>query len=208
LEFEVDRSVLIPRADTETLVENVLQLSRNQPGMEAPRVLDLCTGSGCVAAAIASRIKTATVLATDVSEGAVAVAKKNFERLGLSERVAVEQGDLFEAVKGVEARPFDLIVGNPPYIPSGAIGELDKSVREYEPIQALDGGLDGLAIHRRILAGAAERLASGGRFFLEIGWDQGEAAKEAAKGQWEDVRVLKDYGGKDRVLTGLKAGKA
>src|SRR5687767_13501873 len=111
LEFEVNRDVLIPRPDTETLVENVLQLARNQAGFEAPRVLDLCTGSGCVAAAIAHHLKAATVVATDVSPAAVALARRNVERLGLAERVTVEQGNLFEPVsKLVEARPFDLIV--------------------------------------------------------------------------------------------------
>src|SRR5687767_16039267 len=111
LEFEVTRDVLIPRPDTETLVENVLQLARNQAGFEAPRVLDLCTGSGCVAAAIAHHLKAATVVATDVSGPAVALARRNVERLGLAERVTVEQGNLFEPVsKLVEARPFDLIV--------------------------------------------------------------------------------------------------
>src|SRR4051812_37097738 len=98
LEFEVNRDVLIPRPDTETLVENVLQLARNQAGFEGPRVLDLCTGSGCVAAAIAHHLKAATVIATDVSEPAVLLARRNVERLGLAGRVTVEQGDLFDPV--------------------------------------------------------------------------------------------------------------
>src|SRR5687767_282888 len=100
LEFEVNRDVLIPRPETETLVENVLQLVRNQPGLEAPRVLDLCTGSGCIAIAIAQRLKHATVIASDISEAAVAVAKRNVAKLGLEGRVVVEQGDLFEALAG------------------------------------------------------------------------------------------------------------
>src|SRR5688572_28767183 len=96
LEFEVTPDVLIPRPDTETLVENILQTVRHQPGLETPRVIDLCTGSGCIAAALAHHMKSATVVATDISPAAVAVAKRNMERLGLAERVAVEQGDLFE----------------------------------------------------------------------------------------------------------------
>src|SRR5687768_14442083 len=96
LEFDVTRDVLIPRPDTETLVENVLQTVRHQPGLEAPRVNDLCTGSGCIAAAVAHHLKAATVVATDISPAAVAVARRNMERLGLAERVIVEQGDLFE----------------------------------------------------------------------------------------------------------------
>src|SRR5207302_4984817 len=119
LEFEVNRDVLIPRPDTETIVENVLQLARHETGMERPRVLDLCTGSGCIAAAIAHHLKTATVLATDASAAAVVVAKRNLEKLGLSDRVTVEMGDLFEPLsRVVDARPFDLIVSNPPYIPT------------------------------------------------------------------------------------------
>jgi release factor glutamine methyltransferase len=204
LEFEVTRDVLIPRPDTETLVENVLQLARNQAGFESPRVLDLCTGSGCVAAALAHRLKAATVVAVDVSGKAVAVARRNVEKLGLAERVTVEQGDLYEPMaRLVDARPFDLIVANPPYIPTAQLESLDRSVKEYEPVQALDGGLDGLTIHRRILAGAPERLVSGGRVYLEIAFDQGEAATQMA-GEYEafdEVRLLKDYGGRDRVLT-------
>src|SRR4051812_1528198 len=152
LEFEVTRDVLIPRPDTETLVENVLQTVRHQPGLEAPRVIDLCTGSGCVAAAVAHHLKSAIVLATDISPAAVTVARRNIERLGLADRVTVEQGDLFEPLKSmVDVQPFHLIVANPPYIRTADIEMLDRSVRDYEPVQALDGGMDGLVLHRRIL---------------------------------------------------------
>jgi len=207
LEFDVAPGVLIPRPDTETLVENVLQLARNMPGFEAPRVLDLCTGSGCIAAAIAQRLKSATVLAIDVSDDAVAIARRNVERLGLSDRVAVEQGDLFEPLsRVVDPQPFNLIVANPPYIPSNQIDNLDRNVREYEPLQALDGGIDGLTIHRRIFEGADDRLVPGGRLYLEIGYDQGPAARELASSYeaFDDVRLLKDHAGHDRVLTGRR----
>ncbi|HXE54857.1 MAG TPA: peptide chain release factor N(5)-glutamine methyltransferase [Tepidisphaeraceae bacterium] len=204
LEFEVTRDVLIPRPDTETLVENVLQFVRHQPGFESPRVLDLCTGSGCIAAAIAHHLKSAVVTATDISPAAVAVARKNIERLGLGGRVLVKEGDLFEPLaKMVDVQPFQLIVSNPPYIPTAQIETLDRSVREYEPIRALDGGLDGLSIHRRILAEAPARLVTGGRIYLEIAFDQGELARQVA-GEYEafeEVRILKDFGGRDRVLT-------
>ncbi len=204
LEFEVNRDVLIPRPDTETLVENVLQLTRHQAGLEAPRVLDLCTGSGCIAIAIAQHRKTATVVATDLSEAAVNVARANVARLGLGERVIVEQGDLFEPLsKLVDPRPFDLIVSNPPYIPTGQIESLDRSVRDYEPLAALDGGLDGLALHRRILTEAPSRLNPRGLVFLEIAFDQGELSMQVAQtfDAFDDARLLKDYGGRDRVLT-------
>jgi release factor glutamine methyltransferase len=203
LEFSVNRDVLIPRPDTETLVENVLQTVRNQAGLESPRVLDLCTGSGCVAAAIAKNLKAANVLAIDISEKAAAVARDNIQQLGLTDRVMVEVGDLFAPMKTiVDARPFDLIVANPPYIASDQLAGLDKSVREYEPMLALDGGPGGLVIHRRILGKAPDHLLPGGRVFLEIAFDQGAAAREmAAKfDAFKDCRVLKDFGGRDRVL--------
>ncbi|HSU65299.1 MAG TPA: peptide chain release factor N(5)-glutamine methyltransferase [Tepidisphaeraceae bacterium] len=207
LEFEVTRDVLIPRPDTETLVENVLQLARNQAGFESPRVLDLCTGSGCIAAAIAFHLKSAVVTATEISSAAAAVARKNVERLGLSGRVLVEEGDLFEPLsRMVDAQPFNLVVSNPPYIAADQIPKLDRSVRDYEPIGALNGGADGLDFHRRILAEAPQRLVAGGRVYLEIAFDQGPQALELARGypSFEDVRILKDFGGRDRVLTGRK----
>ena len=204
LEFEVTRDVLIPRPDTETLVENVLQFVRNQAGFESPRVLDLCSGSGCIAAAIAYHLKSAVVTATEISPKATELARRNVDRLGLKDRVLVEEGDLFEPLSRiVDAQPFHLIVSNPPYIPTAQIEALDRSVREYEPIQALDGGLDGLVIHRRILTDAPGRLLPGGRVFLEIAFDQGELARQVA-GEYDafdDLRILKDFGGRDRVLS-------
>jgi release factor glutamine methyltransferase len=204
LEFEVTPAVLIPRPDTETLVENVLQLCRAVPGFESPRVLDLCTGSGCIAAAVATNLKSSIVVATDISPAAVEVARRNIERLKLADRVTVEEGDLFEPVSRLpDPRPFQLILSNPPYIPSGDIEKLDRNVRDYEPVAALDGGMDGLVVHRRIVEGAIERLVSGGRIFLEIQFDQGEAVKEifAAHEALDEVKLLKDYGGNVRVIT-------
>jgi release factor glutamine methyltransferase len=203
LEFEVTRDVLIPRPDTETLVEHVLQLARIASGLESPRVLDLCTGSGCIAAALAYQLKTAMVVATDSSEPAIAVARRNIERLGLTDRVTLATGDLFEPLSQlVDREPFDLIVSNPPYIPSGQIDALDRSVRAYEPRVALDGGIDGLAFHRRILDDAPARVVSGGRVFLEIAFDQGPAALEVARSRdaFHEARIIKDNAGNDRVL--------
>ena len=204
LEIDVTRDVLIPRPDTETLVENVAQTVRHQPGLEAARVLDLCTGSGCVAIAIAKHVRAATVLATDVSEAAAAVARRNVEMHKLGDRITVAVGDLFAPIATVvDARPFDLIVSNPPYIATDLIPKLDRSVRDYEPRLALDGGPDGLDLHRRILAKAADHLTPTGRVFLEIAFDQGPAAVDAttAAGAFDDVRLLKDFNGHDRVLT-------
>jgi release factor glutamine methyltransferase len=208
LELEVNRDVLIPRPDTETLVENVLQLARITPGLEAPRVLDLCTGSGCIAAAVAVQLKSATVIAIDSSAPAAAVARRNIDRLGLSDRVRVEVGDLYDPLaRLVDAQTFDLILANPPYIAKSQIPQLDRSVKHYEPKAALDGGIDGLEVHRRILEHAPARLSECGRIFLEIAFDQGPAALEMIHSQadvFDEVRIIRDHGGRDRVLAARK----
>jgi release factor glutamine methyltransferase len=204
LEFEVTPDVLIPRPDTETLVENVIQLIRHQPGLESPRVLDLCTGSGCIAAAVAHHVKGATVLATEINPAAAALARRNIQRLGLNERVTVAEGDLFQPLEQtIDRLPFQLILANPPYVPTGQIPTLDRNVRDFEPVAALDGGLDGLAIHRRILEQAPARLTPGGYIFLEIAFDQGELAMQltAEHQRFVDAKILKDHGGNERVLT-------
>ena len=203
LEFAVTRDVLVPRPDTETLVENVIQLIRHRAELANARVLDLCTGSGCIAAAIAHNVKDAIVVATDISPAAVAVARENLERLGLVPRVLIEEGDLFAPLERlVDRQPFHLLVANPPYIPTGQIAQLDRSVREYEPLSALDGGLDGLAIHRRILSESPSHLFPGAHVFLEIAFDQAELAREIAAEhpEFTDVRIFKDQAGNDRVL--------
>jgi release factor glutamine methyltransferase len=207
LELDITPGVLIPRPETETLVENVLQTARNDLTLAEPRVLDLCTGTGCIAAAIAKNLKGSTVTAIDVSEKAVQVATRNIERLGLASRVTVLHGDLYEPLTdSVESRPFNLILANPPYIPTAQIETLDRNVREFEPVTALDGGLDGLTIHRRILEQASHRLVPGGRVYLEIAYDQGDAARDLAAQFPElgDVKILRDLGGRDRVLTARK----
>jgi release factor glutamine methyltransferase len=204
LEFQVTRDVLIPRPDTETLVEHVIQLIRRKTSPDSARVLDLCTGSGCIAAAIAYHVKTAVVVATEISPAAAALARQNLEKLGLNERVRVEQGDLFQALENlVDRHPFDFIVSNPPYIPTAQIQNLDRSVRDYEPIGALDGGLDGLSLHRRILREGASRLSPDGHVLLEIAFDQADLARQIFVDypEFAEVKVLKDHAGNDRVVT-------
>jgi release factor glutamine methyltransferase len=202
LEFTVTRDVLIPRPDTETLVENVLQDVRFTPGLESPRILELCTGSGCVAAALGQQLKTATILATDVSPAALSVARQNLAALSLSERVLLAQGDLYEPLRTqITASPFHIIVANPPYIPSGAIEGLDRNVRDYEPRLALDGGTDGLRLIRQILTGAPERLLPGGRVYVEIQFDQAEPVRALAiAAGLTEIRILRDHAGNDRVV--------
>jgi release factor glutamine methyltransferase len=175
--------------------------------MEAPRVLDLCTGSGCIAAAIVHHHKSASVVATEISPAAAAIARQNFQRLGLAGRISLSEGDLFDPLtRMVDLLPFDVIVSNPPYIPTAQIATLDKSVKDFEPMQALDGGPDGLDFHRRILKESPGRLVAGGRIFLEIAFDQGSAAQELASSSeyFDEARILKDAGGRERVLTARK----
>lgn len=206
LEFEVNRDVLIPRPDTETLVDRALAHLKASANA-APRVLDLCTGSGCVAAAIAAHHKSSSVVATDISLPAIDLARTNISRLKLEDRVVLYAGDLYEALKNlIDARPFDLIVSNPPYIASAKIQTLDANVRDYEPHLALDGGPDGLDPHRKILAGAFDRLAPGGGLLMEIAFDQEEAAMWmlSQDTRFSDAKCFRDLAGNPRVISGKR----
>lgn len=194
LPFYVDASVLVPRPDTETVVE-VARARR--PDRAAPcRVLDLCTGSGALAVSLAKELPAATVVATELSEAAAAVARRNAERNGVADRVDVRVGDLFAPVAGER---FDLVVSNPPYIASAVIPTLSAEVRA-EPVVALDGGPDGLAFYDRIAAEAAAHLEPGGALVLEHGFDQADAvaARLAAAG-FEDVTLVHDLAKHPRV---------
>ena len=204
LELDIRPGVLIPRPDTETLVEIALNACRNTPGFETPHVLDLCTGSGCIALAIAKHLPGAIVTAIDIDDTAIAVAAANIATLKLESRVHLLKGNLFEALSSaIDPGPFHLILSNPPYIATNQIAGLDKSVRDFEPLRALDGGPDGLGFHRRILQEAPSRLLPGGRVMLEIAYDQGGSALALANTfpAFSASRVLKDSAGHDRVLT-------
>lgn len=202
LQFRVDKRVLVPRPDTETLVD--VALARSTHVSMCMRQLDLCTGSGCVAIAMAKQRPTAQVVATDVSADALTVARDNALRLG-AYNVAFAQGDLFEPV--ANARRFDVITANPPYIPSGDIAGLMPDVREHEPKLALDGGDDGLVLVRRIVEAAPNHLEPGGLLALEI--DSKEAADTAellTKAGFTDVRVTRDLAKLERVVSGVLPG--
>lgn len=198
LTFKVNRHVLIPRQDTETLVETVLQ--REKDG--GSRLLDLCTGSGCIAVSLKVMGKYTDVTASDLSKEALQVAEANAERLlGEDHGIHFLQGDLFEALPRGET--WDVIVSNPPYIPTGVIRGLEPEVRDYEPLMALDGDRDGLDFYRRIIGEARRWLNPGGRVYLEIGHDQGEAVTSLMRREgFQDVMVIKDMPGKDRVVRG------
>ncbi len=193
LPFKVDPAVLIPNQDTETLVETALESLQ-----EGDRVLDLCTGSGCILLSLLHYKKSCSGTGTDLSHEALRVARANGEGLGLSSRAIWKQGDLFLALEEEEA--FDLIVSNPPYIRSDVIESLEPEVKNGEPRMALDGGEDGLYFYREIIARAPAFLKEGGRLMMEIGFDQGEAVRALlAENEYREIRIIRDYGGLDRV---------
>lgn len=201
LTFRLNKSTLIPEQDTEILVETALEeLKRRGPGEAPLRILDLCTGSGCILLSLLHELRNAGGLGTDLSEEALEAARENAVRLGLQERGTFRQGDLWEPV-GDER--FDLIVSNPPYVPTDVIPTLEPEVRCGEPYAALDGGEDGLVFYRRILKEAAGHLKPSGIIIVESGFD--EAAQIAALMQDQKlrgIRTVKDYGGLDRVVLG------
>lgn len=200
LRFRVDGRVLVPRPDTETLVD--VALGRTRERSMSMRLLDLCTGSGCVAIAIAKQRPTARVFATDLSPDAIAVARDNAHRLG-AHRIAFLEGDLFAPVLGGNHR-FDIVTANPPYIASDEIPTLQPDIREFEPKLALDGGADGLDLVRRIVRGAPEVLAPGGVLAMEIGAGQAPATAELmSAGGFTDVRADRDLGRIERVVSGV-----
>jgi release factor glutamine methyltransferase len=195
LTFEVSPDVLIPRPDTEHLVE--LALERLPPQKHA-KVVDVCTGTGCVAVSIAVNHLQVQLLATEIDAKAVHVAQKNIQRHGLVERIDLLQGDLLEPCVG--RGRFDLIVGNPPYILAEEVSKLAPDVKDHEPALALVGpGADGLDCHRRILAQATSEIKEGGYVLLEIGYDQEEAAKAVLVPGWSLQKIHPDLSGHPRV---------
>ena len=199
LTFEGNRDVLIPEQDTENLVEEIM---KELCGGE--KILDLCTGSGCILISLLRYSNGTSGIGTDLSDRALEVALRNAARLEVAHRPAWRQGDLFEAV-GEEER-FDVIVSNPPYIRSDVIGELAEEVRAHEPRLALDGGEDGLSFYRKIIPGAVRHLVPGGILYLEIGFDQAQAVSELMReAGYYDVKVIRDYGGLDRIVRGIKS---
>ena len=197
LDFLVNEHVLIPRQDTEILVEEIMRDLH-----DGIRILDMCTGSGCILLSLLNYSNDCSGVGVDVSEDALAVARQNADRLAEKQAVFI-QSDLFEKVEG----SFDLIVSNPPYIRSQEIAGLMPEVREHEPHLALDGKDDGLHFYREIIKGAMPHLKRGGQLFFEIGYDQGEAVQAllAANG-YTEIAVVKDYAGLDRVVYGTFLG--
>lgn len=205
LDFFVNEDVLIPRADTECLVDLVLEdyadlVKQGEKTYAEKRILDLCTGSGCIGISVAKHLPYQELLLVDLSEKALAVARKNAE-MHLGENVMLLQSDLLTEV---HEKRFSLLLSNPPYIVSKVIPGLEREVSEYEPKMALDGGEDGLLFYRRIAKEAKAILLPGARLYLEIGYDQGESVKDIfQKEGYEAVEVFPDLSGNPRVVRGI-----
>ena len=204
LPFVVSEDVLIPEQDTENLVEEALRLIDDNS-----RILDLCTGSGCILLSLLRYTNGCVGVGSDISAAALSIARKNACNLGLSEQASWVEGDLFSALSQIpgngDGKPvFDLIISNPPYIPTRVIETLAPEVRCSEPRLALDGGEDGLDFYRRIIREAPGYLVIGGRLMLEIGYDQAQAVSSLLEqAGYYGIEILKDYGGNDRIATAV-----
>ena len=200
LPLDISRDVLIPRSDTELLAER--GIARAQEAGEGARVLDLCAGSGCVGLAIAAQVPTCRVVLGDLSEGALRTCKQNVRRNGLNARVTCLSVDALENPSHA-LWDFDVIVCNPPYIPSGDIAGLDASVRDYEPRMALDGGEDGLDYYRAITPKWKAALRLGGALLFEVGLGQAPAVEDIlAQNGYQDIQSAQDTQGIWRVVEG------
>ena len=216
LEFIVNENVLIPRQDTETLVEDALEIintgTLRGEDMDVKRkewdILDLCTGSGAIGVSLARIANKVNVTCSDISEGAIKVAKENAQKHGVTKSMKFEQGDLFKPFnKHFRKQKFDMIISNPPYIKSSVIPTLQKEVCEHEPLSALDGGESGLDFYERIVSGVGSHLKKGGVLLMEIGNDQGEAVSGllSRNGEFTSIRVLKDLAQRDRIVFAKKS---
>lgn len=194
LSFYVDENTLIPRPDTETIVETLIEISP----FDSPRITDLCCGTGCIGISLAHYIKGSKVTMWDVSSGALNIANKNILRHNLSSRVTVQKGNVLE-----ESYPSsDIIVSNPPYIANDIADTLEVS--KYEPHLALKGGEDGLDFYKAMIPKAHSALTEGGILAFEIGYDQAQAVKKLMEDYFTNVKVKKDYAENDRMVYGYK----
>jgi release factor glutamine methyltransferase len=206
LDFVVTSDVLIPRQDTETLVEAVIGKLKPKEHIYhsqviEPKVLDIGTGSGCIAVSVAYYIKNCRITAVDISEKALEVAELNANNIGVVDKIDFLKSDIFNNLcKGDSI--FDVIVSNPPYIESGSIGTLQREVRENEPVLALDGGTDGLDFYRSIIKGAVDFLKPTGILAFEVGFDQARAVAGLMDGKYFDINIIKDLSNIERVVIG------
>jgi release factor glutamine methyltransferase len=215
MELLVTQDCLIPRPETELLVQRAIEFlrdSRHKSGVLSLEsgvcICDLCTGCGCIATAIAKNFPNARIIATDISDAALAVAASNVEKHQLQDRITLLSGDLFEPViPQLESGKFDLIVSNPPYVSSVEYEKLDKNVLDYEPRLALFAGIDGLDIYRRILEKVDEFLKPDSALIMEIGYAQGPAIKEMLEKTeiFSAIKIEKDFSNNDRIVIAKKS---
>ncbi len=198
LDFYVDERVLIPRPETEFIVETILNVDKNTP----QHLLEIGTGSGVIATAIAVNKPEWEITATDISQDALVVAKKNIDNHGCEDRIHLLQGDLFEPIKTLKQKSFDWIVSNPPYVNNGTLNDLSPEIREHEPHGALFAGNDGLTIIRNLIAETPHYLLPEGKLIFEIGDTQSEqvAALIQEQSAYKDFQFIKDYAGIKRVV--------
>lgn len=206
LEFKVTPAVLIPRPDTEILVEAVLQRLRAGAEAAGSRIADIGTGSGAICLSLLNYLPQLRAAAVDISSEALAVAEENARILGLSDRLELWQGDMLAPLQA-ECGQLAAIVSNPPYIPRGDIGGLEPDVRDFEPLGALDGGVDGMDFYRRLLAGGAALLLPEGFLAVETGIRQAGQVKRLAEAlpQWGRCEIIRDLAGIERVVVLWKA---
>ena len=205
IELNITPDCLIPRPETELLVERAIEFLRKRSGRQS--VLDLCTGCGCIAVAIAKNFADADIIATDISDAALKIASENIEKHRLKDRIKLFCGDLFDPiVPGLDAAKFDLIVCNPPYVSASEFEKLDKNVKDYEPRLALFAGVDGLDIYRRIIEKVGAFLKPDAALMLEIGYSQGQAVKELLEqtGCFAKITIEKDFHNNDRIAIAKK----
>jgi release factor glutamine methyltransferase len=200
LDFIVTPDVLIPRPETELVVESAIKTARDTP---APLIVDLCTGSGCIAVSLATALPAARFFGIDISEKALAIARENARGHGVSDRIRFLEGNLFGPLEELDVRGrVDIIVSNPPYVRSTELNGLQAEVRDYEPETALIAGPEGTEIHQRIISAAPEYLRRHGTLIMEMG--MGQAANLAdlirESGSYDTPEVLKDLAGIDRVI--------
>lgn len=204
LQLDVCENVLIPRGDTEIIVEKLLELADREKPMH---IIDMCTGTGAIAISLAHFLPKAIVAAVDISEDALACCRRNIKKHGMQNRVTAYKSNLFEDLTTEDfTNNIDMIVSNPPYIPTKDIQELSTSVKDYEPTLALDGGMDGLDFYRRIASDSLSRLKSGGILAFEIGYNQGHEVMNILKesGSYYDLKCHQDLAGLDRCVMGRK----
>ncbi len=202
LKFKVTRATLIPRPETELLVDEALFSAK---GSKAEKLIaiDLCTGSGCIAVAFAKEVKDCLVYATDIEEAALKIARDNAEENGVADKIKFLQGDLFKPLSGLGiSGKVRLILSNPPYVSKKEMDSLQPEVKDYEPGAALYGGEDGLDFYRRIISGSPSYLSPGGYLILEMGWGQAKEIKGLASksNAFTEPEIRKDYSGIDRVF--------